>query len=346
MARSDLILALVKAGASGDRTLAQTSAEALIADERRKQHHVMAERLTNALRANGTSSSLQSGGTTQRFASVRELVSELVPKRQLIELILQPVTRKACEAFVEEHQRADLLRAHGLEPRNRVLMSGPPGNGKTTLAEAIAEALSVPLVAVRYEGVIGSFLGETAGRLRRVFEFARTMPCVLFFDEFDVVGKERGDIHETGEIKRVVSSLLLQVDDLPSWTIVAAATNHSELLDRAAWRRFQLRLELPRPTTQQVATFVERFFLARQLAKEAQGLPQRIAAALRRASFAEVEDVCTSILRRYVLSMNESSLDELLKAELEEWRRRAVPNNSDFVKRTRARKTTSRRTTR
>ncbi|HZH28300.1 MAG TPA: ATP-binding protein, partial [Azospirillaceae bacterium] len=98
-----------------------------------------------------------------------------------------------------------------------------------------------------YEVVIGSFLGETAGRLRRVFDFARTTPCVLFFDEFDVLGKERGDVHETGEIKRVVSSLLLQRDDVPSWTIIAAATNHSELLDRAAWRRFQLRLELPAP---------------------------------------------------------------------------------------------------
>ena len=117
-----------------------------------------------------------------------------------------------------------MLRSHGLEPRHRILLAGPPGNGKTSLAEAIAESLSIPLLTVRYEAVIGSFLGETAGRLRRVFDYARTTPSVLFFDEFDVVGKERGDLHETGEIKRVVSSLLLQMDDLPSWTIIAAAT--------------------------------------------------------------------------------------------------------------------------
>jgi len=96
--------------------------------------------------------------------------------------------------------------------------------------------------------MIGSYLGETAARLKRVFDYARTTPCVLFFDEFDAIGKERGDTHETGEIKRVVSSLLMQIDELPSYTIVAAATNHPELLDRAAWRRFQLRLALPRPT--------------------------------------------------------------------------------------------------
>src|SRR6202041_2034035 len=133
------------------------------------------------------------------------------------------------------------------------------GNGKTTLAEAIAESLNLPLLAVRYEAVIGSFLGETASRLRRVFDLARSMPCVLFFDEFDAIGKERGDIHETGEIKRVVTSLLMQIDELPSYTIVAAATNHPELLDRAAWRRFQLRLNLPLPSPKQLADFIGAF---------------------------------------------------------------------------------------
>jgi SpoVK/Ycf46/Vps4 family AAA+-type ATPase len=137
---------------------------------------------------------------------------------------------------------------------------GPPGNGKTSLAEAVAEALAVPFFVVHYETMIGSFLGETAGRLKRVFDYARTTPCVLFFDEFDAVGKERGDIHETGEIKRVVTSLLMQIDDLPSYTIVIAATNHAELLDRAVWRRFQLRLGLPTPTTKELTGYFEKFF--------------------------------------------------------------------------------------
>lgn len=96
--------------------------------------------------------------------------------------------------------------------------------------------------------MIGSYLGETAARLKREFDHARTTPCVLFFDEFDAVGKERGDEHETGEIKRVETLLLMQIDDLPSYAIAVAATNHSELLDRAVWRRFQLRLTLKAPT--------------------------------------------------------------------------------------------------
>ena len=93
---------------------------------------------------------------------------------------------------------------------------------------------------MRYDVLIGSYLGETNTRLRKLFDYVKTQPSVLFFDEFDAIGKERGDTHETGEIKRVVSFLLMQLDQLPSYVIVVAATNHAELLDRAVWRRFQL----------------------------------------------------------------------------------------------------------
>ena len=104
----------------------------------------------------------------------------------------------------------------------------------------MANALAVSFFVVRYEAVIGSYLGETAQKIARVMEHARSRHCVLLFDEFDSVGKERGDVHETGEIKRVVSSLLLQIDSLPSYVVVVAASNHPELLDRAAWRRIYL----------------------------------------------------------------------------------------------------------
>ena len=153
------------------------------------------------------------------------------------------------------------MRAHGIEPRNlRILFVGPPGTGKTTLAEAIAEAISVPLFVVRYEFYLnGDYLGETASRLKRIADYAKTTPCVLFFDEFDAIGKWRGDIHETGEIKRVVSTLLMQIDELPSYTLVAAATNHPELLDRAAWRRFQVRVQLKLPNHKELAEYLGSF---------------------------------------------------------------------------------------
>jgi hypothetical protein len=341
MARSDLLVALVKAGATGDRHLARTSAEALIADEKAKQHHVLADRLAGVLRSNlnGNQSAapVPAQEAVSRGPSTRDLFVDRVPQRRLSDLLLPPVTRDACEALIEEQRRADVLRSHGLEPRHRVLLAGPPGNGKTSLAEAIAEALSVPLLTVRYEAVIGSFLGETAGRLRRVFEFARTTPSVLFFDEFDVIGKERGDIHETGEIKRVVSSLLLQMDDLPSWTIIAAATNHPELLDRAAWRRFQLRLDLPAPGERQIANFISGYFHSRPLPGDLGRSPDQLARALRGSSLAEVEDFCTNILRRFVLSLGEGRPSEIVERELRVWRSRVTaPDTKKREKRGRA----------
>jgi AAA+ superfamily predicted ATPase len=118
----------------------------------------------------------------------------------------------------------------------------------------------VQFFMVRYDALVGSYIGETNTRLARLFDYARTVPCVLLFDEFDSIGKERGDIHETGEIKRVVSFLLMQIDQLPSYVVAVAATNHAELLDRAVWRRFQLRLAMPQPSHDALAVFLDRQF--------------------------------------------------------------------------------------
>ena len=252
MARADLLLDLVRAGARGDRPLFRKSLEALVTEERAKQHHVLADRLAAHLNAGdlpnaGASPSPAHGrpgqALTRRNGPVAGSFHELYPERRLGDLVLPASVASAGRELVEEFRRADLLRAHNLEPRHRVLLTGPPGNGKTSLAEAFATELAVPLFAVRYESVIASYLGETAVRLSRLFDEVRTRRCVLFFDEFDVVGKERGDVHETGEIKRVVSSLLLQIDDLPSHVVVITATNHPELLDRAVWRRFSASAE-------------------------------------------------------------------------------------------------------
>lgn len=198
-----------------------------------------------------------------------------------------------------------------------MLLVGPPGNGKTTLAEVVAEALALPLFVVRYELMIGSYLGETATRLKRLFDYVRTTPCVLFFDEFDVLGKERGDTHETGEIKRVVSSLLLQIDDLPSYTIVMAATNHAELLDRAVWRRFQIRMELPKPTQKQMAAFIMMFLtrLKEPAGMTAEGLAKRLGSV----SYSEAEEFCLDLFRQQVLAMGERPLKAIVAEQLKLW---------------------------
>ena len=207
-----------------------------------------------------------------------------------------------------------------MNPWHRVLLSGPPGNGKTSFAEGVAEAaLALPFFVVRYDALIGSYLGETNARLKRLFDYVRTQPSVLFFDEFDAVGKERGDTHETGEIKRVVSFLLMELDQLPSYVIVVAATNHGELLDRAVWRRFQMRLAFPAPNRKLIETFLDRII---EQWPEQPRLPlARISGKLGRISYAEALDFCQNVRRRQILGLGDISVDSALQAELDLWSR-------------------------
>lgn len=322
MARSDLLISLVKAGASGDQRLMTATVEAIIAEERSKQHTVLADRLTRAMNgmANGAHHRPAVPGDPAHRG--RDFIAEIQPRRRLEDLVLPDLVRTACAQLIEEHHRAGVLRSHSLEPRHRVLLVGPPGNGKTTLAEAVADALALPLFVVRYELMIGSYLGETASRLKRLFDYVRTTPCVLFFDEFDVLGKERGDTHETGEIKRVVSSLLLQIDDLPSYTIVVAATNHAELLDRAVWRRFQIRMDLPGPTRKQMAAFLTTFLS--RLDEPAGMTAETLARRLGPVSYSDAEQFCLDLLRQQVLAMGERPLKAIVAEQLRLWSARVT----------------------
>ena len=319
MSRADLIVNLVKAGSQGDQQLLRSTVEAMAAEERAKQHHQLADRLVENLGA--AKARPRSPEVVRSFDGGHGgLLYEIEPQRALDTMMVGDTVRSACRELVEEQHRRDLLRSYGLEPRHRLLLSGAPGNGKTSLAEALATELMVPLFVVRYEAVIGSFLGETSGRLKRLFDFVRTHQCVLFFDEFDTLGKERGDTHETGEIKRVVSSLLLQIDALPSHVVVVTATNHAELLDRAVWRRFQLRLELPAPT----ATQKEEWFVRLQ---ERLGLPlgmtpKMLASKLDASSFSDLEQFCEDVQRRYVLTLPEANLKNIVTERLKQWRTR------------------------
>lgn len=317
MARADLILSLVKASCLGDDAQVRKIVEAMAANERAKNHMILADRLLAQLQ-------IENGRIAKNVSLTRTpeipMLAEKNANRRFEELVLDRVVSQTIQELVAEQRRADLLRAHNLEPRNRVLLIGPPGNGKTTLAEVIAEALGISFLVVRYEAVIGSYLGETAQRIAKVFEHARTRQCVLLFDEFDSVGKERGDIHETGEIKRVVSSLLLQIDSLPSYVVVIAASNHPELLDRAAWRRFQIRLVLNSPSHAQISEWLRGF---EKRTGTSFGIPKKeLAQKLQGLSFAEVEDFCTELLRKLVLLGPEARSKEILKDLLNQWKNR------------------------
>ena len=172
MARADLLISLVKAATTGDQAMVRKTVEAMAAEERSKHHGVLAEELEKQVQRNG-SAVVKSDFMPTRLVA-HDVLHEITPRRTINDLVLSPMVRQAMDELVQEHHRADLLRSYDLEPRNRLLLTGKPGNGKTSLAEALSSALMVPLIIARYDGLITSYLGETATRLRRLFEFRST----------------------------------------------------------------------------------------------------------------------------------------------------------------------------
>ncbi len=313
MARSDILISLIQSANRGDMVMFRKAVEILIAEERSKKHNVLAERLVNSIN-NGS----KNGISMQAKGDAKDLLFESFAQRTFDDLYLDETIRNICNELVEEQHRADLLRSHGLEPRNRILLVGSPGNGKTSLAEAFATQLMYPLFIIRYENLIGSYLGETASRLQKVFDYVKTRKCVLFFDEFDTIGKERGDTKETGEIKRVVSSLLLQMDRLPTYIVIITASNHPELLDRAVWRRFQLRLELKSPNNNQIESFIGN--ICKKSKCNFNFSHKTLSDKLKGHSYSEIEEFCTEIIRKAVLQHSQDDARAIVSQSLKQWR--------------------------
>jgi SpoVK/Ycf46/Vps4 family AAA+-type ATPase len=158
---------------------------------------------------------------------------------------------------IEEHHLSDRLLHAGLNPTRAALLVGPPGVGKTLATRWISRELKLPLLVLDLSTVMSSFLGKTGGNLRRVLDYAKQAPCVLLLDELDAIAKRRDDQVEVGELKRLVTVLLQEIDEWPASSLLIAATNHSELLDPAIWRRFDVIVDFPIPDTDLLRSSVE-----------------------------------------------------------------------------------------
>jgi SpoVK/Ycf46/Vps4 family AAA+-type ATPase len=162
-------------------------------------------------------------------------------------IYLKEGVRKQIEGLINEYKRSEELKKRGITPTNKVLLYGPPGCGKTMLAHVISTELDLPMVYVRLDGLISSYLGQTGANIRKVFDFTKDKNAVLFLDEFDAIAKKRDDSNELGELKRVVTTLLQNIDSMPENIFLIAATNHQHLLDPAIWRRFDSSIMLGLP---------------------------------------------------------------------------------------------------
>ena len=252
MTSSELIKQLFISFSSNDNDSFIKVAKEYIEREKRKKHNVVARELEKAL-FNGNMAS----GKQKRFKETLPIPRDTEKGFPLLEiqqvdhsiesLILSTDRKDQLERIIKEFKDADVLATYNLQYKKKILLCGQPGTGKTFTAKIISSVLNLPLVYIRFDAIISSYLGETAGNLRKVFDFIENGTWVVLFDEFDIIGKNRNDNYEHGEIKRVVNNFLQMLDSYKGESILFAATNHQNILDPAIWRRFDdvIHFEVP-----------------------------------------------------------------------------------------------------
>lgn len=271
------------ASRDGDRALAQ-SIQDLVDRSRRTTLPSLAPRAVPIARADG---------------ELAALVTASFPRVHLSEMVIPLELRERLERVLRENRQADSLRSHGLEPRRRLLLVGPPGCGKTMTAQALAGETGLPLLVIQFHTLITRYMGETAAKLFTVFEAMRKTRGVYLFDEFDALGTSRSTTNDVGEARRIVNSFLQLIERDDSESIIVAATNHVESLDHALFRRFDDILTFSRPTTPMVRQLVANRLAAFGASKLDW---KRVLTAARGLSHAEVVRGCEDAAKDVVLA--------------------------------------------
>ena len=231
--------------------------------------------------------------------SVGGTLMPLPPSKRLSELELTPAVRESFGEVIKEWKSREKLVKHGLPRRWRLLFHGPSGCGKSAAAAALAAETKLPGFLVRFDSLIGAYLGQTALRLRELFSFAEQTPCVLLFDEVDALAKRRGSPMEVGELDRIVISFMQELEHARGEGFVIATSNLPKALDDALWRRFDLRIAFPKPKRSDLARFAER--RAREFGFQATAAT--LSRCRKTTSYADAEQMVIAEARRRVLNM-------------------------------------------
>lgn len=258
MAKADQLKALLKSHCEGDEQRFFSVAMQVAAHEARLGHGKLAEELRSmiddAKQRHGAGQPIPIGRPRGDLAN---LLSVSYPKSRLGDIILEDTLAHQIHRVIREQRHAAKILAHGLSPRRKLLLIGPPGTGKTLSAAVLAGELGFPLCQVRLDGLITKYMGETAAKLRQIFDATDQTRGVYFFDEFDSIGSRRGMANDVGEIRRVLNSFLLMIEQDRSHSLIIAATNHPEILDHALFRRFDDVLHYTLPGTEQIAALLK-----------------------------------------------------------------------------------------
>ncbi len=248
MASSVQIKSLLNSHYVGDEEHFNTVALQIAASEAKQGHQKLANDVKNLVNnAKNNRLKKQTILFNRPSAELRGLLSVSYPDKRLSDIILTETLEAKIKRILQEYRNIERIRQHGLLPKQKLIMVGPPGTGKTMTASVVAGELGLPLFQVRLDGLISRYMGETASKLRLIFDSIENTLGVFFFDEFDAIGAERGLANDVGEARRILNSFLQMVEETKSNSLILAATNHPQILDNALFRRFDdvLMYELP-----------------------------------------------------------------------------------------------------
>ena len=326
--KADILKLLLQSHAEGDESSFRKAALQLAAAESTAGHVRVAEEI-RAIIAKMPATSARKVGPVVDIAAPRGELADLLEgghrDERLRDIVLRPDVRELLLRVISENRSRGRLERFGVSPRRRLLFHGAPGCGKTLAAAVLAGEMGLPLMTVRFDALFSRFLGATAIQLRAIFAEMPRRPGVYLFDEFDSVAKARGDSQDVGEMNRVVTAFLQLVDADVSGSILVAATNHVELLDRAVFRRFDVIVPFDKPTREQLVDLLKLRLGAVGFGEQD---ADRLAGSAEGWSFADVVRACDDAVRSMALDDREAISERDVVAALEELKRRELPARS------------------
>lgn len=319
MANANQLKALLQSHIEGDSSRFYSVAMQVAAREAKRGHGKLAEELRSLVdQAKASKNITPDTGATPISKPRGELASLLTvsyPKSRLADMVLHTELEQQLERIILEQRHAAEILSHGLSPRRKLLLVGPPGTGKTMTAAVLASELGLPLFEVRLDGLITKFMGETAAKLRQVFDSTQQTRGVYFFDEFDAIGSQRGLSNDVGEVRRILNSFLQMIEQDKSNSLIIGATNHPEILDSALFRRFDDLLHYELPDEEQIVSTLK----GRLVRMAAKGTSwKRLARKASGLSYAELTRAADEVIKTALIERRDTITEKDVATALEE----------------------------
>jgi SpoVK/Ycf46/Vps4 family AAA+-type ATPase len=320
MAAADQIKSLIKSFGDDDESRFFSIALQIAATEAKQGHTTFAQELKKLI---DQAKKERSVNIIQQKAlplnlpkrELQELIEVFQPKINLSNMVLDENIKKTLYKVIKEQEKWQILKSHNLEPKRKLLLTGAPGTGKTMTAQAIAGELGITVFIIRLDGLMSKYLGESIAKLRLIFDAMNDQRAVYLFDEFDSIGSHRNQNHDVGEIKRVLNSFLINIEKDQSNSIIIAATNLPESLDKALFRRFDEILEYPLPDENHIIEIIKKHTKAYSFSTKVDyKILSKLALGL---NYSEIVRICNDTIKEMILNdlnkLDLATLKNLLK---------------------------------